>query len=165
MDYSLLKSIERPPFYLFPRQRRYNLPSNPHVDYINPGLGFVSKVYDFYQPLYSRNSIHCIKKKDNFEAETNAENQEGKGLEDEETSQNEMVEKNDQNVNDKVVEMKDETINKNRKRLSEGVYEAFMHPKIKSAKLHFDDKQTNFKNLRKEPSNKPKKILHKFNVV
>lgn len=165
MDYSLLRTIENPPFYIFPRQRRFNLPSNPHIDYINPGIGFVTKAYDFYVPLFAKNFQYPIEKKDEAledidlqKGVESGEKQEGKGL------ANDIDVETNVDDSEKLEAEKDKnsenTIHKNKKRLSEGVFEAFMHPKIKSAKLVFPKKQSH-----KLPTGTAKKTSHSFNII
>lgn len=175
MDYSLLKQIEQPPYYLFPKQRFLSLPSNPHVDYINPGLGFATKVYDFYIPRYERKLQHSISKTDcndsfPIERTTKAsssndhqnQNQVGKG--DDLNGLNLSTTNNPVEVYNADADKTTSTlgnINKNlQKRLSSTVFDSFMHPKIKTAKISFDSKSSSL------PEKRSKKSLnHKFNVI
>lgn len=173
MDYTILKTLEPPPSYLFNQDRRFNLPSNPHIDYVNPGVGSVTKLYDFYIPLHSQGHQHEIKKKDNNDDSelTKAENQEGKGNEDPiDRTDNETH----QNTDNKSIAVNDQTSQGflPKKRLSEGILDSFMHPKIKTAKLSFNDRQPFVSNDRQlslsknsEKRKETKKLVkHKFNV-
>lgn len=169
MDFSILKSIVNPPYYVFPTQRKFNLPSNPHIDYINPGIGFVTKKYDFYIPIHgNRLKQHSIVKKDNETFtidEKNAELQEGKG----EVDSNNITEKLDNNdISSHVLPQLN--TNQSKKRMNNEIFEAFMHPKIKVAKLTFDKKTT--ENLtgkglttQKTLNKNKKEQSHRFNIV
>ena len=135
MEYNLLKTIE-------PNLRLQMNPSThprlsqfPAVDFVNPGLGQVARLYSFYVPMQSNYAPLTINKK-----EDNSVNQEGSGKNEKE--ENEEVESE--------IETKDfdplEYNNRKRKLLGEGVQSSFMNPMaIKTGTLQL------------EPSNKMKK--------
>ena len=64
MEYNLLKSIESrvSPFYI-PNQTLPKLTAFPSTDFVNPGLGQISRLYSFYVPLHSHKSLHSHEKK------------------------------------------------------------------------------------------------------
>lgn len=155
MDYSILKTIEPLPYYMFPTQRRFDLPSNPHIDYINPGVGLAAKSFNLYIPVYANRFRYNMSKKDPICSETapnNAVKQGGSG--------NENIDfKNDSDIiSSEMIPSNSNT--KGHKRLNEGILDSFKHPKIKTAKLVFETSKAD-----KPISSKSKKIAHNFSVV
>lgn len=161
MDYTILRNITPLPSFVFNTQRRFDLPKNPSIDYVNPGIGFVTKIFDFYVPLYSQNYSYAIEKKDNDGDEIindiiDAEKQAGKG------EPENIAEAIDESNN--VERDQNESVqssNKNKKRLDDGIFESFMHPKIKTAKIEFNSE----KKISKIKNNGNKSVKHKFNIV
>lgn len=171
MDYSILKQLEPLPYYMFPKQRHFSLPSNPHIDYVNPGVGFATKIHDFYLPIFGQNYKYSIQKKDSNDIEISISNQEGKGIDEEDLEPKDLDKK--LNVESSVSlpnaskELDNSKPTHAKKRLNDGIYEAFMHPKIKTAKLTFPLNNEKEKNVNVKTSNvkKSQKMSHKFNVV
>lgn len=64
MEYSLLKSITPQLPYLQPVSPYVTLSSMPAIDLVNPGLGHVTRLYDFYVPLASLQNPYEINKVD-----------------------------------------------------------------------------------------------------
>lgn len=161
MDFNLLKTITPLPFRNKPHQRGFILPKYPHIDYVNPGVGGVAKIFDFYVPIYAKSLPYAIEKKDenDYESVQNAEAQKGKGNSDDIND----IEMSENDLNKKEVEK--EIVQKSNKRLHDGVLEAFMHPKIKTAKIILPSK-TNVQETHKKNINKSPKVLkHSSNVV
>ena len=94
MEYRLLKTIE-PTLggFLCPSEAFPRLSAFPATDFVNPGLGQISRLYSFYVPLYNARSLHTIQKK---MSEVGAENLEGSGnlnpTENVDSSENELIE-------------------------------------------------------------------------
>lgn len=164
MEFRLQKTIEATPFYLLANKRRYNMPSYPNTDHVNPGIGFATKIHDFYVPLYANTFPYPINKKDNLVEEElpieNALNQLGTGNDDEIITNDtiEMPKVDATNNNDNINEDINEglPVANNKKRLNDGINFAFKHPKIKVAKISFD-KPSKFTSK--------KTVNHKFNIV
>jgi hypothetical protein len=172
MEYNLLKTIETN-FASFktPNETLPRLTPFPSTDYVNPGLGQISRLYSFYVPMYSNKNIHTLHKK---AADTNAESLEGFG--------NVQVEENTENNESENIDQKDESDEINsqlqsnplelnaskRKKLGAPVHEAFLHPKIiKTDKLFIKPTQTVKQTKQTASTSKaPKKtIKHKFEFV
>ena len=163
MEYNLLKTIEPnwastvlPPS--FPRLTPF-----PATDYINPGLGQISRLFSFYVPLHSQTHLHTVTKK------VNTVNLEGSGKS-ETTADTTNDESSKDDTNDAPISDDIDPIEFNetkRKRLGPAIQESFLHPKlIKTNKIVFK-KQL----LKKNPEvikteSKPKKeIKHKFQFI
>ena len=147
MEYNLLKTIENgigAPF--MPKERFPKLSSYPANDFVNPGVGQITRLYSFYVPLYSNRNLHELEKKNSLE------NLEGSG-DIEETDSNILGEQ----LNKDPVEFNLEK----RKRMGSPVQESFLHPKlIKTDKIFFKThKNTN------SSERKPKlDVFQKLNV-
>ena len=119
MEYNLLKTIENGigcPF--IPNESYPRLSPFPSTDFVNPGLGQIARLHDFYVPLYSNRHLHEIKKK------VSLDNLEGSGAL--------------ENVNDTIDETSEEQMKEDpekfnlekRKRLGPEIQESFLHPKL-----------------------------------
>ena len=73
MEYNLLKTIEGNLGLNSASSTYPKLTPFPANDFVNPGLGQISRLYSFYVPLYSQNNLHSVSKK------VNIENLEGSG--------------------------------------------------------------------------------------
>ena len=62
--------------FLCPSEVLPRLSPFPATDYVNPGLGQISRLYSFYVPLYKANNLHALQKK---MAQVSAENLQGSG--------------------------------------------------------------------------------------
>lgn len=145
-----------------------NLLNTPSVDYVNPGLGQITQLFDLYVPIHSHNTPFTLEKIDN-----NVSEQIGNGL----VNDNNIV-KNDDIVKDSDNKESDVTdilnlqesvpkdlnalsnskINTNeniKKKLDEGIFESFQHPKVKIGKII----------LQKSKSEKSKSKIHKFSII
>lgn len=57
MEYKLLKTIEPNLSLTVPNEMMPRLSAYPANDFVNPGLGQISRLYSFYVPLHAR-SLH-----------------------------------------------------------------------------------------------------------
>ena len=138
-----------------------NLTAFPATDYINPGLGQISRLFSFYVPLHSQNHLHTVTKK------VNTVNLEGSGSDDikkdeSEPSKDDITEPS---VSDDIDPMEfNET---KRKRLGPAIQESFLHPKlIKTNKIVFKKPLSKKVNEVIKTELKPKKeIKHKFQFM
>lgn len=157
MEYNLLKTIEPViggitcPNEMYPR-----LTSFPAADYVNPGVGQISRLYSFYVPLYNKESTHMRQKK------VNVLELEGSGSA-EITQEEPITETNEIKMQ---LQTDPETFNEmKRKRMGSPIHESFLHPKIKTDKIVFEKpkktkKSTNTFEVVNEKSGKP--VKHKF---
>lgn len=168
MEYSLLRTIETPLGYFDPIQSLLQSPYQS-IDYINPGLGGLARLYDVYVPIHYTNPPHCSNKivtdqqgfgSNNVTSDQNqlqinsqfpTENStiateiqdfnESSAVQREETARGSKdretlgIPSGNDIANDKGQEEIDLKNEKKRKLLGEGVFEAFMHPAVKTAKL------------------------------
>ena len=122
MEYNLLKTIEGGigcPF--IPNESYPRLSPFPSTDFVNPGLGQIARLHDFYVPLYSNRHLHEIKKK------VSLDNLEGSGaVENENDSMNETETETD----DQMKEDPEKFNLEKRKRLGPEIQESFLHPKL-----------------------------------
>jgi hypothetical protein len=160
MEYNLLKTIEPTIGGIFcPNEMYPRLSPFPATDYVNPGLGQISRLYSFYVPLHSKETLHMKQKKINIlELEGS-----GSGQKAAEIEQN--PEKNENEEIKAQLESDPETFNElKRKLMGPAVHESFLHPKvIKTDKLFF--KETNPKKATGSGSFKSltmKPVKHKF---
>lgn len=164
MDYTLLKQITPQLPYLQPHSPYVRLTSMPARDLINPGIGQVIRLYDFYVPLAAAtHNPYEIQKSDVADKKID---QEGYGDKQESESKNSEnlessallptdIEKDNSN---EVEEPKIET------KLDDGLLTSFQHPKIKVGKLVIERSDT--EPVKKTPLKKNLKILkHKFHIV
>ena len=131
MEYNLLKTIEGGigcPF--IPNESYPRLSPFPSTDFVNPGLGQIARLHDFYVPLYSNRHLHEIKKK------VSLDNLEGSGaVENENDSMNETETETD----DQMKEDPEKFNLENGKRLGPEIQDSFLHPKlIKTNKIVFE---------------------------
>ena len=64
MEYNLLKTIENSVGGNFiPNEKYPRLSPYPATDFVNPGLGQISRLYNFYVPLPTNYNLHQINKK------------------------------------------------------------------------------------------------------
>jgi hypothetical protein len=164
MEYSLLKTIENGigcPF--IPNESYPRLTPFPATDFVNPGLGQISRLHDFYVPLYSNRHLHEKHKKVN-----NLDNLEGSGV-----SENETVDTNDQIMKDQdnlVNDLKEDPVSFNlekRKRLGDAIHESFLHPKLIKTDTLILKKPVKSETTKPQSTNHyPKSIVkHKFKLL
>jgi hypothetical protein len=162
MEYKLLKTIERPMCTLMPNETLPRLSPYPAFDFVNPGLGQISRLYSFYVPLHTRKNLHSIEKKiENVNTDTaNLDSLEGGGI----------VE----DINDTETKQLNEdplTFNeKRKKRLGSPVHESFLHPKfVKTNHIYLPNSTTSKTKKRSEIDTKSgsgsKIIKHKFQFL
>ena len=165
MEYNLLKSIESPLSAVVTKQIFPRLSPYPATDYVNPGLGQISRLYNFYVPLPTNYNLHQINKKitnvsDNLEGFGKVDSDKTNVEEDSTIGEEDPIEFN---------EIK-------RKRLGEPIHESFLHPKlIKTDKIQFGDevpskakqltKKSISKNKKIEPLHVDKSVKHKFRLI
>jgi hypothetical protein len=145
MENKLLKTIESSisAFYC-PNETLPRLTAFPATDFVNPGLGQISRLYSFYVPLHSQRNLFSLQKK---VESTSAELLEGFGSVDvsEKDSDIELNEKEsidkDKHSDEIESQMKADPIEyneKKQKRLGFAIQETFLHPKlIKTDTLFF----------------------------
>lgn len=75
MEYNLLKTIEPNLSPIVSSSTYPRLTPYPAIDFVNPGLGQIGRLYSFYVPVHSAKSLHNIEKK----VPTKVENLEGSG--------------------------------------------------------------------------------------
>ncbi len=159
MEYSILKSIENPISYQTPLLNRLRSPY-PNRDYVNPGIGQSARIFDIFVPIFQQKPPHCSNK---------AIDQQGFGDSSESIkaeSSSDLLTKNNnktdpdaktfdqRNRNDSIdVDEADEidvkkANERKRKLLGSEIFDAFMHPVIKTAKL-------SLKSPKKEKSEEP----------
>ena len=158
MEYSLLKTIEgNIGGLLLPKERFPRLSPYPASDFVNPGLGQISRLYSFYVPLYSNRNLHQVQKKNSLD------NLEGTG-----TQQTEQkAEDEDQESPSVSEQLEKDPIDFNlqkRKRMGSPIQESFLHPKIiKTDKIFFNKQMKSEKKESKFKDALPLKPLkHKF---
>ena len=126
MEYNLLKTIENGigcPF--IPNESFPRLSPFPATDFVNPGLGQISRLHDFYVPLYSNHNLHEIRKK------ASLDNLEGSGVsENDATDSNDQITPNKDNLIDQIKQDPVEFNLEKRKRLGSAIQESFLHPKL-----------------------------------
>jgi hypothetical protein len=153
MEYNLLKTIENgigAPF--IPREQFPNLSSYPATDFVNPGIGQISRLYSFYVPLYSNRNLHQLQKKNSLE------NLEGSGVAEESQSNTEQTEQEEE-LNKDPLEFNLEK----RKRMGSPVQESFLHPKlIKTDKIIFKTPKKSEKKDTKVIKDIKSDVKHKF---
>jgi hypothetical protein len=147
MEYNLQKTIETGMFgHRIPNSTYPRLTEYPAIDYVNPGLGQVSRLFSFYVPLYAESSSHQIKKTNN--KETEEIEQQGMG----------DVEEIQKTVNeDDIV-----SNNKKRKLMDNGVYDSFMNPSFKTKKVFLKNEPQKPYTEKKEVLKTKKSMQHKF---
>ena len=60
MEYKLLKTIEQPIAMMMPNETLPRLTPYPAYDFVNPGLGQISRLYTFYVPLHRHHSNNTL---------------------------------------------------------------------------------------------------------
>ena len=165
MEYSLLKTIESAytaPQITFSSNPR--LSPYPAFDFVNPGLGQISRLFSFYVPLHSSANTHTIRKKVELPLATNLEGFGNQNTEEEQEDVEEIPEKDIDPL---------EYNNLKRKQMGAAVQESFLHPKViktDTINLAVQPKNISKNNLsstirlpEKAPAKNMKK--HKFHVV
>ena len=154
MEYNLLKTIENgigAPY--IPREQFPNLSSFPATDFVNPGIGQISRLYSFYVPLYNNRNLHQLQKKNALE------NLEGSGITEEPQSTPNIEEE----------QFKKDPLEFNlekRKRMGSPIQDSFLHPKlIKTDKIFFKRPQNSERNETKETLKDVKSVKHKFKFI
>lgn len=170
MEYSLLKQITPQLPYLEPHFYA-RLTSVPSKDFVNPGVGQVIKLYEFYVPLAATNNPYKISKIDLNQKI----NQEGFGGDQVEPKDNEVkasevsLQSNNSNLDNNIENgvVTPTTSNgvgtpttSSAIKLSEGIVESFQHPKIKVGKIVIDKDPYKIKSKMSKSLKK-----HKFNVI
>jgi hypothetical protein len=159
MDYSLLKEIE-PNLGPFPGYG-LRLSSTPSKDYINPGVGQISRIYSLYVPLHLNNSPHVIEKVNDVMTQDGegGDSEGGDFTNEESTSDNLDSETNEEHVLNE----------KKRKLMDAGISDSFLHPKrIKIGEILLPKtvkSEKNTKKLSTKPNEIQSKITHKFKIV
>jgi hypothetical protein len=142
MEYNLQKTIEpNLKMHMCPSSSNPRLTAYPANDFINPGIGNISKLYSFYVPIHTQSFKHEIKKNGEENLKTD---QLGGGDVD-------ILQKteSDETVLQKLNEKK-------RKLLGDAVFESFMHPKpFKTKKIEL---QTETEKQQKNSKPKSEKI-------
>lgn len=214
MEYSLLRTIETPLGYFDPITSLLQSPYQS-VDFVNPGLGGLARLYDVYVPIHYMSPPHCSNKiitdqqgfgstvvsSDQGQSNPNIffSNENGKsGAETQdlnssfESKKEESQDDNKERDNLKIPSVKDipndetqEGIafdkkfnnenDKKRKLLGDKVFEAFMHPMVKTAKISLKNEgknsgsktsiQTNLSPEEKKNSPRSTTSKHKFKVI
>jgi len=147
MEYNLLKQIE--PNFLTPMANSTypTLSAYPAIDYVNPGLGQISRLYSFYVPLFNNDSTYKIEKTTG----SKVSEQLGSGVttETDETPSIDPITFN----------------NRKRKLLGDGVFDSFMHPHfVKTKKISLEKTEKKPKQVPQKTENekKPKAEMHQF---
>ena len=126
MEYQLLKTIEpnlglcrNPPF---PQLSPY-----PAFDYVNPGVGQISRLFSFYVPIHTRPNLHSLEKKVSLNETVplnEADNREGFGAGEEEVSEESKEIK-------RQLESDPLEFNESKKqRMGAPIHNAFLSPKV-----------------------------------
>ena len=156
MEYNLQKTIEpNLLMHSMPNSTYPSLSAYPATDYVNPGIGQISKLYSFIVPLHNHQFQHEIRKSSKEDDLTESNEQLGAGEKDSE------------------VKILDKLNEKKRKLLGDGVYDSFMHPKAFQTKKVFlnadqvggESKHKHEKNsniVTEKESTQNKKVNHKF---
>ena len=164
MEYNLLKTIESPLSSAVTNQIIPRLSPYPATDYVNPGLGQISRLYNFYVPLPANYNLHHIKKK---VANVNvSENLEGFGKVESDKTNDEQFSQDEDPIEFNEIK---------RKRLGEPIQDSFLHPKlIKTNKITFESEPSKPKKLsekskstltKTEPMKVEKVVKHKFQLI
>ena len=171
MEYNLLKTIESNfGSFRVPNENLPKLTPFPGTDYVNPGLGQISRLYSFYVPMYSNKNVHTLQKK---VADTNAQSLEGFGniAETTEEPKDETIKDTKSESDEIESQLRSNPLEFNankRKKLGEPIHESFLHPKlIKTDKLFINSRPESKKKpssnaSSSKTSNKP--IKHKFEI-
>lgn len=132
-----------------------NLIDNPSCDYVNPGIGQISRLYDLYIPIHTESPFTIAKIDNNEEQAGNglSEDSENKRESIEQSDNSDVVKSNESNVS-KIVEAKNENL---KRKLDMGIFDSFQHPKIKVGKITLPSKPN------KNQSQKAKS--HKFAII
>jgi hypothetical protein len=117
MEYNLQKTIEQNIFHSIPNSTYPILTQYPATDFVNPGLGQVSRLYSFYVPLFAQKSSSYEIKKSSTDEEKDPIEIEQTGMGEEDISETE------DNILNQLNERK-------RKKMDDGVYDSFTHPKV-----------------------------------
>ena len=144
MEYSLLKTIESGFGSPFIPNSYPTLTAYPSRDYVNPGLGQISRLYSFYVPLHSDYNLHTLKKKVDLKS---SENLEGSGI----STENDDLTQTSEHVDEETSYNDPQQYNEiKRKRMGSPIQDAFLHPKvIKTDKIIFASSS-------KQPPKQPK---------
>ena len=136
MEYNLLRTIEAQIGYPGTSSAFPQLTPFPANDFVNPGLGQISRLYSFYVPLYSNcNSSTQIKKK------VDIDNLEGSGNVVENSNEDRTNFQQETEIDPQETELDPLEFNEiKRKRMGSPVQETFLHPKlIKTDKIIFSN--------------------------
>ena len=169
MEFKLLKTIETGfTTAVVPKQTLPILSPYPATDFVNPGLGQISRLYSFCVPTYTNKNLHELKKQSLLETHENLEGSGASALPN--LSNEENPETNEQKLIASQISMDPNKLNElNRKRMGSGIHEAFLYPKmIKTDKLILKppSKQEPKEHRVKIPNLANKKsIKHKFQFL
>jgi hypothetical protein len=147
MEYNLLKTIEPNLGLQMCPHKNPHLTPYPAIDYVNPGLGQVARLYSFYVPLFSNQSPFNIAKKDD-----NSLSQEGGS---EEQTSNESIE--DTGSIDPI-----EFNERKRKLMGDAIQSSFMHPKVLTDKIDLEPQSKVRKKNHNIKTEKGQNVKHKF---
>ncbi len=144
MEYNLLKKIEKPLAYFQPNEAALRSPY-PSQDFINPGVGNINRDFDIFVPLHCFTNLHCSTKADASESD-----QVGFGssavlpISDAPPKPTSapltplpsslLKEKLDEDIPDDIKS----TNELKRKLVGDDIFNQFMHPEIKTAKLKIE---------------------------
>ena len=157
MEYNLLKTIESNIGQFVPNESYPRLSAYPANDFVNPGLGQICRLHEFYVPLYAQPNLHAKQKKEPLE------NLEGSGIEENKAETESVNEIENENITD---QMKQDPIEFNlekRKRLGSAIHESFLHPKLIKTDTLSLKKSKSEKLTKPKATISPKEpIKHKF---
>lgn len=134
-----------------------NLTNTPCNDFVNPGLGQITRLFDLYVPLHSMKSPTLIEKQNNEMKPDHDQKGAGENVVDEEKNTDSVAaEKNEPSTSSTVIE--NPTL---KRKLEPGLQESFQHPKVKIGKLSITSNQRKPKST----VTKEHKFVHKFNII
>lgn len=142
-----------------------NLINTPSYDYVNPGLGQITRLYDLYTPIHANNAPFTIKKIDNDNDNNEQSEQAGKGvaedIDEKSSDDSEQAAPNSSFPVAMNLEKSEIMPNENilKRKIDSGILESFQFPKIKVGKITL-----NSSNKTAQPKNSQKKG-HKFSVI
>lgn len=166
MDYSLLKTITPQLSYLETHSPHVRLTSMPARDFINPGFGQISRLYNFYVPLHGIGDPYRLK---TIDVENDKKNQHGHGNVSEsdniETESANTLEANESSSNTSEPNESSSNEKSTNLLMDVGVLDSFKHPKIKVGKAIINSNVNIKKDFNGKGSLKKKSLKHKFNII
>lgn len=148
MEYNLQKTIEpNLRMHMCPNSSHPRLTAYPSNNFINPGIGNISKLYSFYVPIHTQSFKHEIKK--NVEEKLQTDQLGGGDVDILENA------KSEESVVQKLNEKK-------RKLLGDAVFDSFMHPKpFKTKKIELQQEKKLTKTKSEKSGNGSKNLPNK----